>query len=1212
MKKKNLKPMIISSLLAIGLGASCVGTTFALFTDRADTKINVTAGVVQMEAELNTLKAYHAEYYDGDNDENHAGNATAFETNSNYKYVPSEQIAENSFRFINGGLATLTDEQTLTLDRVTPGDKVTLKLKMTNESNVNIKYRLRVNAITDTGIFDELDIRVNNEELLGVTRVDAWTVWTAPGTAEEKVKEVPIEVALPIDAGNEYQNKSTSIRFRVEAVQGNATVDSLLDQVNAYLKASTPRFNKTMYDAIEEAHEQYPLFVGTNYLWSPDSDQFFAESDTEAGFEGRYFKAYEAMPTTQTYNIYAFGNWSATTIDNLKVGFDAGDVAGITSITYDRSTETSAKHVYIRSNSFDTTVNINAPLDTVDHYGNAAQVNVVQVAGQSYHEYGKVSFVEVAAGRVALESSAEVGQVHFVKDTEQTFKPIIVSIDENVELPSFSRDPVDIPDGGTLVVALQAGTGEITEETELDYVWLTKQGIFEQIKISESDEKITSTAKWADEDEVEADTQQAAKDIANNIGRNASTNEVEDTVTIGTTEYAVTLDEETRELIVKDGDDVVEDASTIETVVGESVSEAGLNEQQKQAAIDEHVEESKIDEIEDSGDYKARIGINAYETVAAAIEAAKTDDVVTMVGDATESVSINKNITLDLNNHALTAPSNKAALTVYSLDYVTIKNGDINGQIRIGEHQYTIAKYKMDGSPMWHYHPLAPAKNVQLINLDINSGDKVALYYTNIEDDLTRADKSNPTDNDLYGHYLYKTGYTSAEQYTYKDSKRDEVFTECYDKDYVVVTNCDISASTSLVGNMAKYDKAVEGPGKELYTEVLNIQSGTFNNDSLGRFLGTGKYLVGSSATKFDVASSPASEYKGKVNNIYYTYEGGANDAITYANFGEVVYIKESADREKVFGMDDTLTVAYETENIEYTGAKPVNQYKIKTKASEEIENAIFIYTTFNAVAEVYKTGEGNSGNNKAAPDYNDPTKFVGRYPTVAEAFAAANTNGQWSCVRLIDDYEGGDDAKYYYTDKARTAGAHSGSSVRFDLNGYTWTYTGTRYALDITTTSGSSAKDTVILDSSANKTGTIYAPNGQCIYKENSGGENSRIQSGNFIAKTYALNLNKLSADKKTGRWYIENGRFVSTTTSVICLGWTHSSGLLEIYNGTFESGGSNTTKDITSSFGTSPIQCKIYGGTFSKDPANFGTNVTIPSGKSIHDNGDGTYTVS
>jgi len=47
--KKNLKSIIAASAAALAFGATAVGTTFALFTSRAETNITVQSGTVKIE-----------------------------------------------------------------------------------------------------------------------------------------------------------------------------------------------------------------------------------------------------------------------------------------------------------------------------------------------------------------------------------------------------------------------------------------------------------------------------------------------------------------------------------------------------------------------------------------------------------------------------------------------------------------------------------------------------------------------------------------------------------------------------------------------------------------------------------------------------------------------------------------------------------------------------------------------------------------------------------------------------------------------------------------------------------------------------------------------------------------------------------------------------------------------------------------------------------
>lgn len=76
----------------------------------------------------------------------------------------------------------------------------------------------------------------------------------------------------------------------------------------------------------------------------------------------------------------------------------------------------------------------------------------------------------------------------------------------------------------------------------------------------------------------------------------------------------------------------------------------------------------------------AQIGDVKYETLAEAIAAAKDGETVTLLADATEDVTINKNITLDLGGKTLTnTNSGKATVTIAKGATTTVQNGSISG-----------------------------------------------------------------------------------------------------------------------------------------------------------------------------------------------------------------------------------------------------------------------------------------------------------------------------------------------------------------------------------------------------------------------------------------------------------------------------------------------------------------------------------------------------
>lgn len=193
MKKK----IILMSLLSIFLCASLItGATFALFTSESEANIVVSSGKVEILATIDDSSVATKELGD-----------------ANYT-----QGTDNTFAGdVNVNVAT----GTVTLSKLVPGDGVKFNINITNKSNTSIKYRTR--AIVENGfdLYSAMEVTFNGGQ-------PTWTLLEAAGT----IASVEVELVLPEDTGNAYQDKTAKFKFIVEAVQGNGeTIDSEIDQV---------------------------------------------------------------------------------------------------------------------------------------------------------------------------------------------------------------------------------------------------------------------------------------------------------------------------------------------------------------------------------------------------------------------------------------------------------------------------------------------------------------------------------------------------------------------------------------------------------------------------------------------------------------------------------------------------------------------------------------------------------------------------------------------------------------------------------------------------------------------------------------------------------------------------------------------------------------------------------------------------------------------
>ncbi len=217
MKKKT--SALVASLATIAMCTNLVvGATYALFTSESEVNIAVTSGKVDVKATLANLE---------------------YQTLTVNTWTPA---TDNYTEFDGIGGSAEINGATLTLDKIVPGDAVKFAVNITNESTVNVKYRVLVenDESKDLGLFDGLDVKVDGEEFDG----EAVSKWAELAPDVVDVKTVNVEIALPntgdpaIDNQYNGQNNSCEIVVSVEAVQGNATVKDPADEWDGTADAS--------------------------------------------------------------------------------------------------------------------------------------------------------------------------------------------------------------------------------------------------------------------------------------------------------------------------------------------------------------------------------------------------------------------------------------------------------------------------------------------------------------------------------------------------------------------------------------------------------------------------------------------------------------------------------------------------------------------------------------------------------------------------------------------------------------------------------------------------------------------------------------------------------------------------------------------------------------------------------------------------------------
>ena len=195
------------------------------------------------------------------------------------------------------------------------------------------------------------------------------------------------------------------------AKANKASDQSLVANLNTALKmqeAEDGAKNPTMHDAVLDLDAQ-GFDLGKlvtkskeSLLWNMETNQFELEKDQSGA---KYWKIYDAAPASSTVSVYAKGNNFGTSVSVSGVGFDAGYVNNIATVNY--SGGAAGNDVVIRTNGFDTTLNVNTD-GNVKHYGSVGQLNIEKVAMESFHEHGTARSVNLTKGNFVIEQTGDV------------------------------------------------------------------------------------------------------------------------------------------------------------------------------------------------------------------------------------------------------------------------------------------------------------------------------------------------------------------------------------------------------------------------------------------------------------------------------------------------------------------------------------------------------------------------------------------------------------------------------------------------------------------------------------------------------------------------------------------------------------------------------------------------------------------------------------
>lgn len=328
--------IIATSIASIAMCASLIaGGTYALFTSESTVNVAVTSGKVQVTANVvaNSLKTYSK--LDGTE-------SAATEISSN--------VWQSDWS--NGGFAKI-EGANVTLDRITPEDGANFNVTIKNESNVAIQYKVALTAVADDKTESETtEAKANLMDALVVTLTAQdgtvktmngnellWSNWTFVEAGNQFEDTVNVDIYMP-DApnNNDYQDLGVTIACRVEAVQGNATIEKPAENTNLaiYNADELVAFAESVNNGATYAGQTVELMRGFSLAgidWRPIGTNADNAAKFQGTFEGNHNTLSDLTIDTSDENVYQatglFGALNGTlqnlTIKNATVnGFSAG------------------------------------------------------------------------------------------------------------------------------------------------------------------------------------------------------------------------------------------------------------------------------------------------------------------------------------------------------------------------------------------------------------------------------------------------------------------------------------------------------------------------------------------------------------------------------------------------------------------------------------------------------------------------------------------------------------------------------------------------------------------------------------------------------------------------------------------------------------------------------------------------------------------------
>ena len=254
---------------------------------------------------------------------------------------------------------------------------------------------------------------------------------------------------------------------------------SLITQMNTILQgeSATDGVNKTTHDAVLDLKDNgldvtklTPTRKGYEFVYDLSQDKFFlldqekVIAPTNSSLSAYKTDIYKFIgkdgKLSNEYSNYLKDDYLAKETLTTTSGIDVGNNETITNIKYKNTG--AKKKAIIRTNGG--TLTIEAPLDTIYHYGESTIVRVNAIGENSYHEMGIVSSLNVKVGRIVVEENAAVSEVFIEKDANiEGLKVEIKSSNNKLTIVDSTNKAANVVEGNNVSLVTPTYVSNVSE-----------------------------------------------------------------------------------------------------------------------------------------------------------------------------------------------------------------------------------------------------------------------------------------------------------------------------------------------------------------------------------------------------------------------------------------------------------------------------------------------------------------------------------------------------------------------------------------------------------------------------------------------------------------------------------------------------------------------------------------------------------------------------